>query len=141
MPQGGLEALNTQDPLTIKAYQYDIVCNGEELSSGAIRNHSPDIMYRAFEIAGYSHEEVDAKFGGMINAFKLGAPPHGGIAPGLDRIIMLLTGEKNLREVVAFPLNQKAQDPMMSTPREVTQRQLDELHLKVVQPKKSEEKR
>ncbi len=139
MPQGGLEALENQDPLTILAYQYDIVCNGEELSSGAIRNHRPDIMYRAFEIAGYSHYDVDEKFGGMINAFKHGAPPHGGIAPGLDRIVMLLTGEKNLREVVAFPLNQKAIDPMMNTPREVTENQLRELHLRIV--KKDEKKK
>ena len=139
MPQGGLEALENQDPLTILAYQYDIVCNGEELSSGAIRNHRPDIMYRAFEIAGYSHYDVDEKFGGMINAFKHGAPPHGGIAPGLDRIVMLLTGEKNLREVVAFPLNQKAIDPMMNTPREVTEGQLRELRLRVV--KKDEKKK
>jgi aspartyl-tRNA synthetase len=141
MPQGGMEALESQDPLTIKAYQYDIVCNGVELSSGAIRNHRPDIMYRAFEIAGYSREEVDEKFAGMISAFKLGAPPHGGIAPGLDRIIMLLTGEQNLREVVAFPLNQKAQDPMMNTPREVSPKQLEELHLRVVHPPQPEEKK
>ncbi len=139
MPQGGLEALNSKDPLEINAYQYDIVCNGEELSSGAVRNHRPDIMYKAFSIAGYPKEEVDEKFGGMINAFKHGSPPHGGIAPGLDRIIMLLRDEKNLREVVAFPLNQRAQDPMMGTPREASKKQLDELHLKI--SKKHEAKR
>src|SRR4030095_7017808 len=104
MPQGGLEALEGQDPLTIKAYQYDIVCNGVELSSGAIRNHRPDVMYKAFEIAGYRREEVEARFGGMLNAFKYGAPPHGGSAPGIDRIVMLLAGESNIREVIAFPM-------------------------------------
>jgi aspartyl-tRNA synthetase len=117
MPQGGMDALNTMDPLDIKAYQYDIVCNGYELSSGAIRNHRPDIMYRAFEIAGYGRAEVDARFSGMINAFKMGAPPHGGIAPGVDRIVMLLAQEPNIREVIAFPMNQKAQDLMMGAPR------------------------
>lgn len=134
MPQGGLEALEQQDPLSVLAYQYDIVCNGEELSSGAIRNHRPDIMYKAFEIAGYPREEVDEKFHGMINAFKMGAPPHGGIAPGLDRIIMLLRDEENLREVVAFPMNQKAQDLMMNAPQRVYQKQLDELHIQIVMP-------
>ncbi|NLI79094.1 MAG: aspartate--tRNA ligase [Candidatus Riflebacteria bacterium] len=136
MPQGGLEALLTQDPLTIKAYQYDLVCNGVELSSGAIRNHRPDIMYKAFAIAGYSQEEVDARFGGMIRAFKFGAPPHGGIAPGIDRIVMLLADERNIREVIAFPMNQNAQDLLMGAPCEVTQKQLDELHLKIVLPEK-----
>ncbi|MFL5338748.1 MAG: aspartate--tRNA ligase [Gemmataceae bacterium] len=135
MPQGGMEALNTQDPLTIKAFQYDIVCNGVELSSGAIRNHRPDIMYKAFGIAGYTNENVDRRFGGMINAFKLGAPPHGGIAPGVDRIVMLLADEKNIREVIAFPVNQKAQDLMMGAPSEVTERQLRELHIRVEMPK------
>jgi aspartyl-tRNA synthetase len=134
MPQGGLEALNTQDPLTVKAYQYDIVCNGVELSSGAIRNHRPDIMYRAFEIAGYTKADVDRRFGGMINAFKLGAPPHGGIAPGVDRIVMLLADEKNIREVIAFPMNQRAQDLMMGAPSEVTEKQLRELHIRVELP-------
>jgi aspartyl-tRNA synthetase len=138
MPQGGMEDLENKDPLEILAFQYDIVCNGEELSSGAIRNHRPDIMYRAFEVAGYTREDVDVKFRGMINAFKLGAPPHGGIAPGLDRIIMLLTHEENLREVVAFPMNQKAQDLMMNAPREVSQKQLDELHLQVIVPEEDE---
>jgi aspartyl-tRNA synthetase len=106
MPQGGLEALEKQDPLTIKAYQYDIVCNGVELSSGAIRNHLPEIMYKAFAIAGYSQEEVESRFGGMLNAFKFGAPPHGGSAPGIDRIVMLLADEPNIREVM-LPLNQR----------------------------------
>jgi aspartyl-tRNA synthetase len=135
MPQGGLEALNTQDPLTIKAFQYDIVCNGTELSSGAIRNHRPDVMYKAFQIAGYTGDDVNKRFGGMINAFKLGAPPHGGIAPGVDRIVMLLADEKNIREVIAFPMNQRAQDLMMNAPNEVTEKQLRELHIKIDLPK------
>ncbi|MDD3118921.1 MAG: aspartate--tRNA ligase [Victivallales bacterium] len=134
MPQGGMEALLQQDPLDILAYQYDIVCNGIELSSGAIRNHRPDIMYKAFEIAGYERKTVDEKFGGMISAFKLGAPPHGGIAPGVDRMVMLLADEPNIREVIAFPFNQQAQDLMMDAPAEVTMKQLRELHLKVVVP-------
>ena len=134
MPQGGLQALQTQDPLTIKAYQYDIVCNGVELSSGAIRNHRPDIMYAAFGIAGYSREEVEARFGGMLNAFKYGAPPHGGSAPGIDRIVMMLAGESNLREVIAFPLNQQAQDLMMQAPSPVPPERLRELHIRVVLP-------
>ena len=116
MPQGELEALETQDPLTINAYQYDIVCNGVELSSGAIRNHRPDIMYKAFEIAGYRRDEVEARFGGMLNAFRYGAPPHGGSAPGIDRIVMLLADERNIREVIAFPMNQQAQDLLMQAP-------------------------
>jgi aspartyl-tRNA synthetase len=134
MPQGGMRALCEKDPLSIRAYQYDIVCNGVELSSGAIRNHSPDIMYKAFAIAGYPPEEVDRRFGGMINAFKLGAPPHGGIAPGVDRMVMLLAGESNIREVIAFPMNQKAQDLMMNAPNTVTEKQLRELHIKVRAP-------
>jgi aspartyl-tRNA synthetase len=132
MPQGGMEALETQDPLTIKAYQYDIVCNGTELSSGAIRNHKPEIMYKAFEIAGYDNAVVDDKFGGMIKAFKFGAPPHGGIAPGVDRIVMLLANEPNIREVIAFPMNQNAQDLLMQAPGEVNPEQLKELSLQVV---------
>ncbi len=116
MPQGGLESLNNQDPLTIKAFQYDIVCNGYELSSGAIRNHHPEIMYRAFEIAGYERSEVDTRFRALINALKFGAPPHGGIAPGIDRIVMLLADESNLREVIMFPMNQNAEDLMMNAP-------------------------
>lgn len=134
MPQGEMEALETQDPLDILAYQYDIVCNGIELSSGAIRNHRPDIMYRAFEIAGYSREEVDQRFGHMIEAFKMGAPPHGGIAPGLDRLVMILRDEQNIREVIAFPMNQQAEDLMMSAPSEVSAEQLDELCLKLELP-------
>ena len=134
MPQGEMEALETRDPLDILAYQYDIVCNGVELSSGAIRNHRPEIMYKAFEIAGYGPEVVDAKFGGMINAFKMGAPPHGGSAPGVDRIVMLLADEPNIREVIVFPMNQKAEDLMMGAPSEVTLKQLRELSIRVVKP-------
>jgi aspartyl-tRNA synthetase len=134
MPQGGLEALETRDPFTIKAYQYDIVCNGVELSSGAIRNHRPDIMYKAFAIAGYGREEVEARFGGMLNAFKFGAPPHGGSAPGIDRIVMLIAGESNLREVIAFPMNQQAQDLMMGAPAPVAPERLKELHIKLDLP-------
>ncbi|HNV69793.1 MAG TPA: aspartate--tRNA ligase [Candidatus Ozemobacteraceae bacterium] len=136
MPQGGMEALCTQDPLTIKAFQYDIVCNGIELSSGAIRNHRPDIMYKAFEIAGYKKEDVDAKFGGMIKAFTFGAPPHGGIAPGVDRMVMLLADEPNIREVILFPMNQQAQDLLMGAPCDVTEKQLKELHIQIVPPTK-----
>jgi aspartyl-tRNA synthetase len=132
MPQGGMEALESKDPLEILAWQYDIVCNGVELSSGAIRNHRPDIMYKAFEIAGYSKEEVDTNFAGMINAFKFGAPPHGGSAPGIDRIVMLLADEPNIREVILFPMNQKAEDLMMNAPSEVMPKQLKELHIKLV---------
>jgi aspartyl-tRNA synthetase len=132
MPQGGLEALETKDPLDILAWQYDIVCNGVELSSGAIRNHRPDIMYKAFEIAGYTRDEVDTNFAGMINAFKFGAPPHGGSAPGIDRIVMLLADEPNIREVILFPMNQKAEDLMMNAPSEVTPKQLKELHIRIV---------
>jgi aspartyl-tRNA synthetase len=132
MPQGEMEALEGKDPLDILAWQYDIVCNGIELSSGAIRNHRPDIMYKAFEIAGYSREEVDTNFAGMINAFKFGAPPHGGSAPGIDRIVMLLADEPNIREVILFPMNQKAEDLMMNAPSEVSAKQLKELHIKLV---------
>ncbi|MEO6716314.1 MAG: aspartate--tRNA ligase [Novosphingobium sp.] len=137
MPQGELEALETMDPLDIKAWQYDIVCNGVELSSGAIRNHRPDIMYKAFEIAGYTREDVDTNFAGMINAFKYGAPPHGGSAPGVDRIVMLLANEANLREVVVFPMNQKAEDLLMGAPGLVSAKQLRELNIRLVeqQPK------
>ncbi len=136
MPQGEMEALETMDPLEIKAWQYDIVCNGVELSSGAIRNHRPDIMYKAFEIAGYSKADVDENFTGMITAFKYGAPPHGGSAPGVDRIVMLLADEPNIREVVVFPMNQKAEDLMMNAPSDVSARQLRELHLRIVEPQK-----
>ncbi len=131
MPQGGLDALQNKDPLEIKAYQYDIVCNGVELSSGAIRNHVPAIMYKAFEIAGYTSDFVDCHFGAMINAFKYGAPPHGGCAPGIDRMIMLLADVENIREVAAFPLNQRAEDLLMGAPSVVSDEQLKELHLKV----------
>ncbi len=131
MPQGELEALETKNPLEILAYQYDIVCNGVELSSGAIRNHKPEIMYKAFDIAGYSRDEVDSNFPGMINAFKYGAPPHGGSAPGVDRIVMLLADEPNIREVTLFPLNQKAEDLMMNAPSAVMEKQLKELHIRL----------
>ena len=134
MPQGALEALETQDPLSIKAYQYDIVCNGVELSSGAIRNHRPDIMFKAFAIAGYSREEVEARFGGMLNAFRYGAPPHGGSAPGIDRIVMLIAGETNIREVIAFPMNQQAQDLLMQAPAPVPPERLKELHIRLDLP-------
>src|SRR6476659_7107502 len=133
MPQGGLEALNGQDPLSIKAFQYDIVCNGVELSSGAIRNHRPDVMLRAFEIAGYGPEEVEKRFGGMLKAFRHGAPPHGGLAPGIDRIVMLLAQEPNLREVIAFPMTQNAEDLLMGAPSSVSEKQLRELHIRVVE--------
>ena len=131
MPQGNLEELDFSKPLDIKAFQYDLVCNGVELSSGAIRNHKPDLMYKLFKIAGYSKEDVDNKFSGMINAFKHGAPPHGGIAPGIDRIVMLLANEKNIREVIMFPLNQNAQDLMMNAPNEIDSELLKDLGLKV----------
>ena len=136
MPQGGIEALNTQDPLAIKAFQYDIVCNGSELCSGAIRNHRPDIMFRAFEIAGHPPEEVEKRFGGMLNAFRYGAPPHGGAAPGIDRIVMLLADEPNIREVILFPLNQQGEDLMMGAPAEVPPAKLKELHLRLDLPPK-----
>jgi aspartyl-tRNA synthetase len=134
MPQGGMDALLHKDPLTIKAYQYDCVCNGYELSSGAVRNHKPEIMYKAFEIAGHSAEEVDKRFGGMIRAFKFGAPPHAGIAPGIDRIVMLLADEFNIREIIAFPLNQKAQDLLMNAPSDVNDKQLRDVHIKINAP-------
>lgn len=137
MPQGGMEALETMDPLDILAFQYDIVCNGVELSSGAIRNHRPEIMYKAFEIAGYSQADVDENFSGMINAFKFGAPPHGGSAPGIDRIVMLLADEPNIREVIVFPMNQKAEDLMMGAPGPVNAKQLRELNIRIVEQPKS----
>lgn len=131
MPQGGLEALNTKEPTEILAYQYDIVCNGIELSSGAVRNHDPEIMRRAFEIAGYEESDIEEKFGALYNAFKYGAPPHAGMAPGIDRMLMLLTGEENIREVIAFPMNSNAQDLLLGAPTEVTEQQLREVHIRV----------
>jgi len=134
MPQGGLKALNEEDPLSIRAYQYDIIANGLELSSGAIRNYNPEIMYKAFEMVGYDKEAVDEKFGAMIRAFEYGAPPHGGFAPGIDRLLMLLENEPNIREVIAFPKNGSAEDVMMSAPNSVTEKQLKELHIKIDLP-------
>ncbi len=139
MPQGGLDALESKDPLDILAYQYDVVCNGIELSSGAIRNHRPDIMRKAFAIAGYAPEDLESRFGGMLRALTYGAPPHGGIAPGVDRIVMLLCGEENLREVVLFPMNQRAEDLLMGAPSEVTPKQLRELHIRLNLPEKKAE--
>jgi len=136
MPQGGLEALETKEPEDILAYQYDVVCNGVELSSGAIRNHKPEIMEKAFAIAGYPREELEKRFGGMLRALQYGAPPHGGIAPGIDRIVMLLCGEDNLRQVVMFPMNQQAEDLLMGAPSEVSPKQLKELYIRVVPPAK-----
>ena len=127
----GLNSLNLDSPLDIKAYQYDIVCNGIELSSGAIRNHIPELMYKLFSIAGYEKKDVNEKFSGMINALSYGAPPHGGIAPGIDRIVMLLAGEKNIREVTMFPMNQNAQDLMMNAPSDIGDDQLKELHISI----------
>ena len=136
MPQGGMQALETQNPLDILAYQYDIVCNGVELSSGAIRNHLPEVMLKAFSIAGYATEEVEEKFSGMLNAFRYGAPPHGGFAPVIDRIVMLIANEPNIREVILFPMNQRAEDLMMNAPNEVNADQLKELHIKSSLPSK-----
>ena len=135
MPQGDISKLNFDNPLDIKAYQYDIVCNGIELSSGAIRNHIPSLMYKLFSAAGYDNKSVDEKFSGMINALSYGAPPHGGIAPGVDRIIMLLANEKNIREVTMFPLNQNAQDLMMNAPSNVEDEQLKELNINIIKKK------
>jgi len=135
MPQGGLEALETKDPLDVLAYQYDIVCNGIELSSGAIRNHKPEIMVKAFEIAGYSAKDVEEKFGGLYRAFQFGAPPHGGSAPGIDRIVMMIADEPNIREIIAFPMNQQAEDLLMGAPDEADPARLKELHLKLNLPK------
>ncbi len=138
MPQGGLDALKNQDPLTILAYQYDLVCNGIELSSGAVRNHDPEIMVEAFKLVGLGEEAVKAKFPAMYNAFCYGAPPHAGIAPGVDRMIMLLTGDETIREIIPFPMNKGAQDLMMGSPSEVDQKQLDDVHIKIVMPEKKD---
>ena len=131
MPQGDINKIDFNNPLNIKAYQYDIVCNGIELSSGAIRNHIPELMYKLFLIEGYDKKQVDEKFSGMINALSYGAPPHGGIAPGIDRIVMLLAEEKNIREVTMFPMNQNAQDLMMNAPSNINSEQLKELNLSI----------
>ena len=138
MPQGGIDDLEKKDPLDIKAFQYDIVCNGVELSSGAIRNHKPEIMIKAFEIAGYSKKDLEKQFGGLLQAFNFGAPPHGGCAPGIDRIVMLIAGEPNIREIIPFPFNQKAEDLMMNAPAEVDDERLKELSLKILDLKKKE---
>lgn len=134
MPQGGMQDLEEKDPLDILAWQYDIVCNGIELSSGAIRNHEPEVMLKAFEIAGYERETVEREFAGMLRAFRLGAPPHGGIAPGVDRIVMLLADEPNIRETIAFPLNGNAQDLMMGAPTELEESRLRELNIQLRKP-------
>ncbi len=136
MPQGGLEALLGNEPLAIKAFQYDVACNGYELASGGIRNHRPEAMLKAFEIAGYGEETVVERFGGMYRAFQYGAPPHGGMAAGVDRIVMLLAGEQNLREVALFPMNQRAEDLLMGAPSPPTPKQLRELHIRVAAPEK-----
>ena len=135
MPQGGLDALNNKPPLDILAYQYDIVINGYELSSGAVRNHDPEIMKRAFEIAGYGVDVIEKKFNALYSAFKFGAPPHAGIAPGVDRMVMILLNEPNIREVIAYPMNKNAQDLLMNAPNDVTQKQLDEVHISLKLPK------
>ena len=136
MPQGGIDALNEQDPLTIKAFQYDMVCNGFEIASGGIRNHLPETMVKAFEMVGFDRATVEERFGGLYRAFQYGAPPHGGMAFGIDRVVMLLTGAKNLREISLFPMNQQAQDLLMGSPSEATPAQLRELHLRTVAPAK-----
>jgi aspartyl-tRNA synthetase len=138
MPQGGLDALNNKNPLDIFAYQYDIVCNGIELSSGAVRNHDPETMVRAFAIAGYDESVIEEKFSALYNAFKFGAPPHAGIAPGVDRMVMLLADEPNIREIIAFPMNKNAQDLLMGAPSNVTEKQLREANIAIVYPKQEE---
>ncbi len=139
MPQGGLEALRNEEPLSILAYQYDLVCNGVELSSGAVRNHDPEIMVEAFEICGLTEDDVKAKFPAMYNAFTYGAPPHAGIAPGVDRMIMLIAGEESIREVIPFPMNKNAMDIMMGAPSEVDPKQLEDVHIAVVLSEAKEE--
>ena len=136
MPQGGLDALNSENPLDVLAYQYDIVCNGIELSSGAVRNHNPEIMIKAFEIAGDDKSTIEYKLPALFNAFHYGAPPHAGIAPGVDRMIMLMQDEPSIREVIAFPMNSKAQDVLMGAPGEVTEEQLRDVHIKIRESKK-----
>ena len=133
MPQGGMEALMTKNPLDILAYQYDVVCNGYEVASGAVRNHDPELMVKAFEIAGYSEEEVENRFGALYNAFQYGTPPHSGAAPGLDRMVMLVADSKNIREVIAFPKNKKARDLLMRAPSKVSQKQLEDVHIKIIE--------
>ena len=133
MPQGGMEALENREPLDILAYQYDVVCNGYEMASGAVRNHDPELMVKAFEIAGYSEKEVEARFGALYNAFQYGTPPHAGAAPGLDRMVMLIADSDNIREVIAFPKNKKARDILMGAPSMVSQKQLDDVHINVAQ--------
>ena len=137
MPQGGMDAMQTQDPVTIKAFQYDITCNGFEIASGGIRNHRPEAMVKAFEIAGYSEETVIERFGGMYRAFQYGAPPHGGMAAGVDRIVMLICGVQNLREISLFPMNQQAMDVLMGAPSEVSNKQMRELHIRLNLPEKN----
>ena len=136
MPQGGMEALMTKDPLEILAYQYDVVCNGYEVASGAVRNHNPELMVKAFEIAGYSEEEVKNRFGALYNAFQYGTPPHAGAAPGLDRMVMLVADSKNIREVIAFPKNKKARDLLMRAPSKVHEQQLKDVHIRIVEKEK-----
>ncbi len=131
MPQGGLEALNTKDPLDILAYQYDLVCNGYEMASGAVRNHNPETMVKAFEIAGYTEQEVKNRFGALYNAFQYGTPPHAGAAPGVDRMVMLIADSQNIREIIAFPKNKKARDLLMNAPSKVTEQQLKDVHIKL----------
>ena len=139
MPQGGAEALDTMNPLDILAYQYDLVCNGVELSSGAVRNHDPEIMIKAFKLVGLGEDDVKAKFPAMYNAFCYGAPPHAGIAPGVDRMVMLIAGEESIREIIPFPMNKNAQDVMMGAPATVTEKQLREVHIQIVEDKKEED--
>ena len=138
MPQGGLEALETKNPLDILAYQFDMVCNGYETASGAVRNHSPEIMVKAFEIAGYTEEDVKTRFGALYNAFQYGTPPHAGAAPGIDRLIMLIADSTNIREVIAFPKNKRARDLLMRSPSKVTEQQLDDVHIQLKEEEKNE---
>ena len=138
MPQGGMEALKNQDPLEILAYQYDVVCNGYEMASGAVRNHNPELMVKAFEIAGYTEEDVEKRFGALYNAFQYGTPPHAGAAPGFDRMLMLLADSENIREVIAFPKNKKARDLLMNAPSEVFPQQLKDVHIDITEKEDEE---